>query len=245
MQEPGPLLCLSQGSEGSFGNTDWWMVCQAGQPDQPEADPARSQLCQTYWKPVFQHILRAGYPWHDAQDLTQEFFARVLRRNSLHTATREKGKFRSFLLTLLKRFLADQRDHDGCQKRGGHAAVISLDSGDTEFRSRLEPVDRLDPETICERAWVKAVLQSALARLEQECALRGRAQAFLELKSLVTGDAEASYAQAAAILHLSEANVRVTVHRLRLRLRQLLSDALGESGTLGAGAKQCLLELYH
>src|SRR5689334_4663565 len=101
MPEPGPLLVSTESSEESFGNTDWWVVRQAGRPEKPEADPARAQLCQAYWKPIFRYVLHTGYSWHDAEDLTQEFFARVLRRNSLHSAAQEKGKFRSFLLTLL------------------------------------------------------------------------------------------------------------------------------------------------
>jgi RNA polymerase sigma factor (sigma-70 family) len=231
MPQSSPLFGLSEASEGSFGNTDWWMVRQAGRPGQPEADPARSSLCQAYWKPVFHYILRAGHPWHDAQDLTQEFFARVLERNSLHTAAREKGRFRSFVLTLLKRFLADQCARDRCQKRGGGTPVFSLDSGDTEFRRRLEPIDRLDPETICEREWVASLVQDALARVELECASRGRAEVFRGMKGLITGDGEVSCAEVAAKLHLSEANVRVIVHRLRQRLRQLLSYALAEAGS--------------
>lgn len=214
-------LFLSQAG-GSFGNTDWWTVRQAAHPEHPEADPARSRLCQAYWKPIFRHILHAGYSWHDAEDLTQEFFARLLLRNPLHTAAKEKGKFRSFLLTLLKRFLADQRDRESCQKRGGRARPISLDSGDTEFRRRVEPVDLQDPRTLSERRWVDSVLRQALAQMEQECASRGKAQVYQRLKSLVMGEAEASCAEAAAALHLSETNVRVTVHRLRRRLRQLL-----------------------
>ena len=244
IQESGSLS-RSIASTGSFGNTDWWTIRQAGRVEQPEAHPARSRLCQTYWNPVFQHIRRSGYAWHDAQDLTQEFFARVLERNSLRTAASEKGKFRTFLLTLLKRFLSDQRERQRCQKRGGAAPIISLDGGDTEFRRRLEPIDKLDPETICEREWVTALLQDALARLELECAERGKIGVFQAVKDLVTGESEASCAEAAAALGSSEANVRVTVHRLRRRLRQLLSRALIDSDTPGKAPVKRLLEILH
>lgn len=229
MPAPGPFLVSIPSPGESFGNTDWWVVRQAGRPEQPEADPARARLCQAYWKPIFRHVLHAGYSWHDAEDLTQEFFARVLSRNSIHGAVQEKGKFRSFLLTLLKRFLADQLDRERCQKRGGGAAVISLDSGDTEFRCRLEPVDRLDPGTLYEREWAESVLREALAQLERECAANGKPRIYQGLKALVTGEGEASCAEAAAALHLSESNVRVSVHRLRRRLRQLLEHALEQS----------------
>lgn len=243
MQE-SERLSEASNSTGSFGHTDWVVVRQAGQVEQPEADPARSRLCQTYWNPVFQYVLRAGYTWHDAQDLTQEFFARVLKRNWIHTAAREKGKFRTFLLTLLKRFLSDQRQQQRCQKRGGGAPMISLDSGDTEFRRRLEPADKLDPETICEREWVESVLQAAVARLERECAARGKALVFREVKELVTGESDASCAEAAAALCRSETNLRVTVHRLRRRLRQLLHDALAGGGLAEQSPIKNVLRLY-
>jgi RNA polymerase sigma-70 factor (ECF subfamily) len=205
------------------------VVRQAGRPEKPEADPARARLCQAYWKPIFRHVLHAGYSWHDAEDLTQEFFARVLSRNSLHSAAQEKGKFRSFLLTLLKRFLVDQFERERCRKRGGGAAVISLDSGDTEFRRRLEPIDRLDPGTLCEREWADSVLRQALRQLERECAAHGKLQIYQGLKALMMGEDDASCAETAAALHLGETNVRVTVHRLRRRLRQLVEHAMEQS----------------
>jgi RNA polymerase sigma-70 factor (ECF subfamily) len=244
MQERDPILNLSLDSETSFGNTDWWIVRQAGRTDEPDADPARSRLCSDYWKPIFHFIRRSGYAWHDAQDLTQEFFSRLLKRNSLRTAVQEKGRFRSFLLVLLKRFLADKKDWDRCKKRGGGVAMISFDQADTEFRCRIEPQYELDPEKICERRWVDSVLQQGLAQLEQECISRGKESVFQFLRAWVTGESEMDYAVAASRLHLSEATLRVTVHRLRFRLRQLLTEALIASGVATPGNGQELLEVY-
>jgi RNA polymerase sigma factor (sigma-70 family) len=243
MQARAAITNTNDASE-AFGNTDWWVVQQAGRIGQRETDPARSRIYQAYWKPLFGYVLHAGYEWHDAQDLTQEFFSRVLKHNSLRTASQERGKFRSFLLTLLKRFLADQRDRTRCQKRGQGARVISLDEGDTEFRRRIEPISELDPEQICERQWVESLLRNVLAQLEQEYVSHGKALIFQGVKALVTGDHEVSCAQVAAELNLTEANVRVTVHRLRRRLRELLSDAGVGSGISRARVKQELLDVY-
>ena len=225
MEQTCSVVGVNEASGSWFGNTDWWVVRKAGRVDDPEADPARSILYREYWSPVFHHVLRSGYRWHDAQDLTQEFFSRLLKQNSLRTATREKGKFRSFLLTLLKRFLADQRDREQCQKRGGGAQVISLNEGDTEFRRRNEPASQLDPEMICERHWVESLLEQAIAQLKQECETSGKAEVFRHLRPLITEDGDVSYAATAASLQMREATVRVMVHRLRRRLGKLLGEA--------------------
>ena len=113
----GPVLNLGGGA--SFGDTDWWVVRKAGQPELPQADAARASLCRTYWHPVYWYVRRIGHGHEDAQDLTQEFFARLLERNYVQAAAAEKGKFRTYLLTMLKRFMADQWDRSHRQKRGG------------------------------------------------------------------------------------------------------------------------------
>ena len=244
MQETNPISGNVVDSETSFGNTDWWTIRQAGSPGQPDSDPARSRLCQTYWMPVFHHILHSGYPWHDAQDLTQEFFSRLLSNHSLETATNEKGKFRSFLLTLVKRFLADQLDRARAQKRGSGLPTISLDQGDTEFLRRIEPKTELDPEHLCERKWVETILEQSLDRLEAECAAANKGEIFRELKSLVTREEAASYASVAAAVQLTEGNVRTIVHRLRHRLRELLTEATVMASAPNSNPGQDLLQVY-
>ncbi|HZR19325.1 MAG TPA: ECF-type sigma factor [Verrucomicrobiae bacterium] len=240
----GPLAPgLSDAPGSSFGNTDWFVVRQAGRLCEPQSDAARSRLCELYWKPVFRRVLLSGVSWHDAEDLTQEFFARVLDRNSFQTASIEKGKFRSFVVTLLKRFLADKRDRNQCQKRGGRARIISLDEGDTEFRRRIEPADKVDPEILCERRAVESLVQDALMRLEKEWMASGKGVAFKRLAALITGESGCPYAKAAAVLHTTEGNLRVTVFRLRRRLRDLLREALDQRAGL-LNVKQELLGAY-
>lgn len=231
MQESWVSPSSAAACGASFGNTDWWVVRRAAEVGQPEADPARARLCQAYWDPVFRYVRRVGHSVEDSQDLTQEFFTRLLERNTMRSADSEKGKFRSFLLTLLKRFLADEWDRERCQKRGAGQPLVSLDAGDTEFRRRLEPVDELNPEQICERNWARSLFDEALEHLENECAATGTQPAFAELKALVLCESAISYAATAQNLALTEANVKVTVYRLRQRLRELLKAALEKSGT--------------
>lgn len=238
---------VAPGSEGacgwSFGNTDWWVVRCAGR-ENPEAEIARTRLCQSYWRPVFRYVRKLGYSFEDAEDLTQGFFARLLEKNALVAADREKGKFRSFLLTLLKRFLADQRDWEHSQKRGGSAGMVSLDSGDTKFRQRLEPIEQMNPSKICERKWVALLLDRALEELACECATNGKDRIFDALKPLVMAEGEMSYAVTARKLELTEANVKVMVHRLRGRLRELLVAEIEASGTPVDQVGAELRELY-
>jgi RNA polymerase sigma-70 factor (ECF subfamily) len=238
------LITVPNVPSETFGNTEWWVVQQASHAGETDTDPARSRIYQSYRKPIFRHILRLGYEWHDAEDLTQEFFARVLKRNSLRTASRERGKFRSFLLTLLKRFLADQLDQVRCQKRGGNTRVISLDAGDTEFRRRVEPVNELDPEALSERHWVESLLGNAMLQLELEQASIKKARTFQAVKPLLTDERQVSCGQAAIRLQVPAAYVRVTVHRLRKRLRQLLTEAAVDSGIRPSRIKQELLNVY-
>src|SRR5438552_9451394 len=125
----------------SFEHTNWFTVRKAGSPESPEADAARDYLSQAYWHPIYFYVRRLGHSPEDAQDLTQEFFARIWQKNYLQAADSQKGKFRSFLLTMLKRFLADQWDRANRLKRGGGQETVSLDELDTEFRHRSEPAD--------------------------------------------------------------------------------------------------------
>lgn len=169
-----------------FDDTNWSMVRKAGHPELPQADAARANLCRTYWRPIYSYVRGLGHSHEDAQDLTQEFFARLLKKNSVQTAALEKGKFRSYLLAMLKRFLADQWDRTHRQKRGGGLTPVSLNEGDTEARQRNEPADPQTPDALFDRAWAEGVLDQALERLEHECAAHGKAALFRELRSFVT-----------------------------------------------------------
>ena len=131
-------------------------------------------LCENYWFPLYAFVRRAGYSAEDAQDLTQEFFARLLAQRFLTKVDRRKGKFRSFLLAALKHFLADQWDRARAQKRGGSRTVISFDSLDAETRYRLEPASDLTPEKMFEKQWALSLLEHVLSRLHAEMVADGK-----------------------------------------------------------------------
>jgi RNA polymerase sigma-70 factor (ECF subfamily) len=204
-------------------------VLAAAKPEAPEAAAALESLCRTYWYPLYAYVRREGHNPADAQDLTQEFFACLLARNSLLRVAPEKGKFRSFLLASMRYFLSDQRDRARAEKRGGGAEVLSLDAQEAEERYRLEPVDRLDAEKIYERRWAMTLLEQALIRLRDESAAAGKAELFERLRRFVAGDSDAAWGEAAAELGLSEGAMKAAVHRLRARYRALLRDEIART----------------
>jgi RNA polymerase sigma-70 factor (ECF subfamily) len=222
---------LNSGGGASFGNTDWWIVRKAGHPELPQADAAQASLYRTYWHPVYWYVRRVGHRHEDAQDLTQEFFARLLEKNYVQAAATEKGKFRSYLLMMLKRFLADQWDRAHRQKRGGGMPTISIDAVGTEFFRRLELADETTPDKAFDRAWAESLLQQALERLEQESAAAGKGKVFQELMPLVICDSEETCAVTAERLEMTVSNLKVTVHRLRERYRELLRAEIARTAT--------------
>src|SRR5262249_16884635 len=136
-----------------FVTTHWSVVLQAGKREGAHADAAMAKLCQTYWYPLYVFVRRQGHAPEDAQDLVQAFFARVLEKNYFQDADRQKGKFRSFLLIALKRFMAKEWHRSNRLKRGGGREIVSLNEENTEFRYRAEPADVLTPEKAFERQW--------------------------------------------------------------------------------------------
>lgn len=217
-------------SEGAwFTTTHWSVVLQAGESDSPQAAAALEQLCRIYWYPLYAYVRREGHSPADAQDLTQEFFARLLARHSLAQVGPQKGKFRSFLLAALRHCLSDQRDRDRAVKRGGGAEVLSLDAQEAEERYCLEPVERLDAEKIYERRWAMTLLEQALKRLREESVAAGKAELFERLRSFVAGDSDVTCGKAASELGLSENAVRSAVHRLRQRYRALVREEIAHT----------------
>ena len=195
----------------------------AGQHGSPNAQAALEKLCRTYWHTLYVYVRRQGHTPEDAQDLTQAFFARLLEKNYLEAAEPDKGKFRSFLLIVFKRFLANEWDRANREKRGGGQQVISLDAASAETRYRAEPADAMTPETAFERRWALQLLEDVLNRLEKEYVAAGKGKIFEELHVLLTGEKNQSpYAEIAARLRMSEGTLKVTVHRLRRRYRELL-----------------------
>jgi len=207
----------------AFVTTHWSVVLAAGHNDTPRAQAALERLCRAYWYPLYAYVRRRGHSPEDAQDLTQEFFARLLARNWLGSADPGKGRFRTFLLTALKHFLADEWDRLKAQKRGGGQRALPLDVETAESRFQLEPADPLTAEKVYERRWAQTLLETVFEELRQAYAAEGKADLFAELKgSLVQARAAVPYADLAARLNLSEGAVRVAVHRLRRRYRELL-----------------------
>ena len=206
-----------------FRTTHWSVVLRAGQDTSTEAADALEKLCRTYWYPLYVYVRREGHAPHDAQDLTQDFFARLLRLKSLEAVTPHKGKFRTFLLASLKHFLLNARDAACAAKRGGGQAVISLDALEAEQRYQLEPVNEETPEVLYDRRWTLTLLQQALAGVQCEYAAADKAQQFEVLKEFLQGPAEeGDYDRAGATLGLNPGAVAVAVHRLRQRYRDRL-----------------------
>jgi RNA polymerase sigma factor (sigma-70 family) len=209
--------------KSAFSTTHWSSVLVAGRGDSPEAAQALERLCSAYWYPLYAHVRRQGHAPHDAQDLVQDFFARFLERNYLRFADRARGRFRTFLLTSLKHFLINEWNKANREKRGGGRHVISLDAEETETRFLAEPADKRSPDKAFERRWAMVLLDRVLDQLQAESVSAGRGQVFDELKSFLSGEEdESSYAEIGRRLGMTEGNVKVTVHRLRGRYRELL-----------------------
>ncbi len=213
-----------------FATTHWTVVLAAGQSGNAQADQALEQLCRTYWYPLYAYVRRNGRTHEDAEDLTQGFFARFLKRNYLAGLSSERGRFRAFLLASLKHFLANEWDRAHRQKRGGHEPGLSLDWQTADSRYQIQPADALSPEKIYDREWALALLERVIGRLGDECAGAGHTKLFGQLEPFLTLDkTTVPYARAAAELGMAEGTVRVAVHRLRRRYRALLRDEVART----------------
>lgn len=201
----------------------------ATQTDSRRAE-ALEKLCRTYWFPIYVYVRCLGHDSEDARDLTQAFFARVLEKRYLDSADRNKGKFRSFLLTILKGFLANEWDRDHRLKRGGGCEIIPLDDESTEARYRTEVIDEAIPESAFQRRWAITLLDQVLNRLESELVVEDKGDFFNALKPFLTGDGEGTaYAEIASTLAMTEGALRVAVHRLRQRYRELLRFEIAQT----------------
>jgi RNA polymerase sigma-70 factor (ECF subfamily) len=213
-----------------FVTTHWSVVLSAGRCGGSRAQNALARLCQTYWYPLYAYARGRGHSREDAQDLTQEFFARLLAQDWVSRADRSKGRFRSFLLTAMKRFMAGEWDKARAQKRGGGAPLLPLAFDTAETRWSREPADPLTPEESFERRWVMTLLEEVLARLRTEYEQEGNAGLFSEINPCLVGErATLPYAQLAGKLGLSESAVKSAVHRLRRRYRNLLRHEIAQT----------------
>lgn len=210
--------------------THWSLVLSAQDKDSPDALQALETLCRAYWFPLYAFVRRQGHSPHDAQDLTQEFFARVLERGYLKSATQEKGRFRTFLLVALKHFLANEWDRQHAQKRGGFVPVVSIDQELAESRFAAEPAHQLQPDILFDRQWATTLLERTMKQLHEEYVTSGRARLFELLRDGIARDESAlTYAEIALRLNLTEAAVKMAVQRLRARYRDILRAHIAET----------------
>jgi RNA polymerase sigma-70 factor (ECF subfamily) len=212
-----------------FPATRWTLVIAAADLQRKEARSALASLCENYWYPLYAYLRRRGYAADQAQDLTQEFFVRVLEGRYLDRADPEKGRFRSFILTSLKFFVGDEQDRQRARKRGGGVVVMPLEISSGEERYQREPAHDETPERIFERRWALSVLDRVVEKLKNEFTLHGRPEHFEWLKVFLLGQSDAPYAALAREMNTSEGALKVAIHRLRKRYRELFRQEIADT----------------
>ncbi len=221
---------VSRQRQPVFVTTHWSVVLAAGRKDTSQAASALSTLCASYWFPLYAYVRRRGYGPEDAQDLTQEFFARLLERDWLGQADRERGRFRTFLLSALSHFLANEWDKAKARKRGGAVKFVPIQLNRAETRYGQEPADSSTPEQIYERRWAVTLLDRVLEHLQQEYAAESKSEFLETLKPCLLGEGDHQpYATLASKLGLSEGALKVAIHRVRKRYRQLLREEIAHT----------------
>jgi RNA polymerase sigma-70 factor (ECF subfamily) len=205
-------------------------VLAAGKRSTPQSDGALEELCRTYWFPLYAYVRRRGHTKEDAEDSVQAFFARFLAKNYLEGLSAERGRFRAFLLASLKHFLINEWKKSQRLKRGGGEAPLSLDWQTADTKFQVAATSEPSPDKAFDREWALALLAKVIERLEQECEADGKARQFEQLKIFLTaGKDESSHAAAAQKLGMEETAVRVAVHRLRKRYRELLRGEIAQT----------------
>jgi RNA polymerase sigma-70 factor (ECF subfamily) len=209
--------------DGRFHTTQWTLVFSAAASDSA-ARLALGTLCGIYWYPLYAFIRRQGFAAPEAEDLTQEFFGKLIEKEYLAQVDRSRGRFRTFLLTSVKNFLANEHDRAMAQKRGGGMVHVALSAIDAEERFAREPAGGLTPEQLFSKAAALSLLDTALRRLRAEYEGRGSGKQFDCLVPLLTGDAGDHHEKAAQALGISRGAVRVALHRMRERFRSNLRE---------------------
>lgn len=213
----------------AFVTTRWSAIMMAQADSSPPAREALETLCRHYWHPLYGYVRRLGHSPPDAQDLTQEFFLRLLEREFLKNADPAKGRFRSFLLVALKRFLANEWRRARAQKRGGERAHFSFDTESAESRYQLES-PHIAPEVSYDRGWALALLNQSISRLRREFEGAGKLDEFERLKEFLTADRGAiPYSEIARAGQTNEGAIRVAIHRLRKRFRELFREEISRT----------------
>jgi RNA polymerase sigma factor (sigma-70 family) len=217
-----------------FPNTRWSVVLAATQGQSPESTAALEAICRAYWYPLYAYVRRCGQSPHDAQDLTQEFFCRLLEKRWLDSADPEKGRLRTFLVVALKHFMSNEWRRASAQRRGGAQAHAQFDTSFAETQYAAD-TSSLAPEETFDRQWALTLLDMTMGRLREEFAAASKPGDFEALKNcLLAGRGTIDYAAVAAKLGLNEGAARVAVHRLRKRFREIYREEI--SRTLADGA---------
>ena len=228
-----------------FDTTHWSLVLAAGGDESSQARQALAALCETYWYPLYAYVRRQNHDADDARDLTQAFFARLIEKQDVQDARRERGRFRSFLLAAMKHFLLNQAQYERALKRGGGQTLLSLDVETAEGRYLREPPDTSTPEALFEKQWALTVLGRALARVRCDAADAGKTAEFDALKACLTGDIpRGSYRTVGEPLGLSENAVKVAVHRLRRRFQRALRAQISETVLTDAEVEEEMRYLF-
>jgi RNA polymerase sigma-70 factor (ECF subfamily) len=230
-------MSLSTTNDGSslparqwFTTTHWSVVLRAADTSGPGAQAALEQLCRTYWYPLYAYVRRQGHSAEDAQDLTQEFFARFLAKKHFQLANRDRGRFRSFLLTTLKHFLVNEWERSTAQKRGGLNPKVPVDTVTGEELYNHDLSHGLTADKIYERNWALAMLKRVHDRLQRDYADAGKAERFVQLEQFLPGEkSDMTYAEAAARLGLPEGTVKSEVSRLKKRYGELLRSEIAHT----------------
>jgi RNA polymerase sigma-70 factor (ECF subfamily) len=213
-----------------FVTTHWSVVLAARDKASPDSSQALETLCRGYWYPLYAFVRRLGHPPHDAEDLTQEFFLRLLQKAWLDAAQQERGRFRTFLIMAMKRFLANEWDRGRAAKRGGGHTVLPLDTELAESRYQREPASSPPAELLYDRRWALTLLDRSIAALRAEYESDGRAADFDRLKGFLTAERGAiPYGEIARTLGASEGAARVAVHRMRRRFRNAFRAAVADT----------------
>lgn len=223
-------LSATPHGDARFRTTCWSAVLSAADSDTALASSSLNSLCEWYWFPVYAYARRTGSGPDEAQDLAQGFFLHLIEKRDFSTASPQRGRFRSYLLASFRHYMSNQRDRAQAQKRGGGETILPLDFSDAEKRYLTEPADNRTPEKLYERRWVMALLERVLGQLRSEFEADRKLALFDAIKPVLTGEGiEKPYREVAAENAMSESAVKVFVHRLRQRYKQLLREAVADT----------------
>ena len=213
-----------------FNTTRWIVILTAGDPNAPGSFEALTHLCHSYWFPLYSYVRRRGYSSHDAQDLTQSFFATFLEKERFGRANQSRGRFRTFLLTSMKYFLSDEHDRRSSKKRGGDREIISIDEHAAEERYQAEPSEGTSPDLLFEKRWAITLLNQVIDQLRDEFKQSGKVELFDEFKPFLWGDQTATPTkEIAAQVQMTEGATKVTMHRIRKRYRECLRQTIADT----------------